>query len=363
MLYTFYANAPSRFQTGHNLSNLRVQFRDLVRNCEDAVLDPEHGFALLSCDPGRDTWNTVMGVFQDPESPPATGIYYYDYTSGSTKPEKLALLDFNAASSHFHPLGLDYHAESNTVFVTNHARDGPSIEVFTLFQSDRAATHIRTIKDGLLAAPNSIAALNSHEFLVTNDHHFRAGKDAKANLLETYLGLPGGSVVHVDLRLPSQANVTRLARLPFANGIVQLNATTWAVASSSMNSIYLYDLPSRNGDHVPALELSSTIAMPFHPDNLSIDKDGKLLIAGHPHSPTLGKISKNIAQCNSPGGGKEGDCVQGLSWIAEWGEQGGLTTLYKGRNFGTSSTAVRDVDRRFGLAIGLYERGLLTWDA
>jgi hypothetical protein len=38
----------------------RVKFVNDVRNCEDIVLDEARGAAILSCDAGRDKWNTVM---------------------------------------------------------------------------------------------------------------------------------------------------------------------------------------------------------------------------------------------------------------------------------------------------------------
>jgi hypothetical protein len=37
-----------------------IKFADTNRNCEDAVLDEKNGIAILTCDPGRDKWNTVM---------------------------------------------------------------------------------------------------------------------------------------------------------------------------------------------------------------------------------------------------------------------------------------------------------------
>lgn len=42
------------------LTSCQVNFKDDVRNCEDILLDEEEAFMLLSCDPGRDEWNTVM---------------------------------------------------------------------------------------------------------------------------------------------------------------------------------------------------------------------------------------------------------------------------------------------------------------
>lgn len=38
----------------------QVNLKDDVRNCEDILINEEEAFMLLSCDPGRDEWNTVM---------------------------------------------------------------------------------------------------------------------------------------------------------------------------------------------------------------------------------------------------------------------------------------------------------------
>lgn len=55
-----YTNAPNRLERVNAFNSFNIQYVDYVRNCEDAVLDADAGFALLSCDPGRDSWNTVM---------------------------------------------------------------------------------------------------------------------------------------------------------------------------------------------------------------------------------------------------------------------------------------------------------------
>lgn len=55
-----YFNAPARMPRHANFSSYEIKFADKIRNCEDAVLVEDKGIALLACDPGRETWNTVM---------------------------------------------------------------------------------------------------------------------------------------------------------------------------------------------------------------------------------------------------------------------------------------------------------------
>ena len=54
-------NAPGKIQSRSAFSSYRIKFADQLRNCEDVIL-PEglDGLAILSCDEGRDRWNTVM---------------------------------------------------------------------------------------------------------------------------------------------------------------------------------------------------------------------------------------------------------------------------------------------------------------
>lgn len=43
-----------------DLAHGEVKFAGSLKNCEDVIIEPTGGFALLSCSPGRDRWNTVM---------------------------------------------------------------------------------------------------------------------------------------------------------------------------------------------------------------------------------------------------------------------------------------------------------------
>ena len=61
LVLSLQANAPGKIQSRSAFSSYEVKFKDQLRNCEDVVL-PEglDGLAFLSCDEGRDRWNTVM---------------------------------------------------------------------------------------------------------------------------------------------------------------------------------------------------------------------------------------------------------------------------------------------------------------
>jgi arylesterase / paraoxonase len=60
LLSLFYKNAPNRLPRIEAFKSHEIKFADRAKNCEDALLVESKGLAILSCDLGRDTWNTVM---------------------------------------------------------------------------------------------------------------------------------------------------------------------------------------------------------------------------------------------------------------------------------------------------------------
>jgi arylesterase / paraoxonase len=60
MIATLWTNRPSAIPEFSAFSSFDVKFENVARNCEDGVLDDELGIAYISCDPGRDRWNTVI---------------------------------------------------------------------------------------------------------------------------------------------------------------------------------------------------------------------------------------------------------------------------------------------------------------
>lgn len=268
-----------------------------------------------------------------------------------------------------------YNESTSTLFVASHRHDFPAIEMFKLDLGAYTATHLRSIQHPLVHGPNSIALLNDHELLVTNNNYFLARDNPILAKLETNLGLPGGSVVHVDISPvledpAASVQASIVARLSFPNGIELLNDTTVAISSSSRAKVYFFSLaPAASPGAAPKLTPISNFRVPFAPDNLSVSRDGALLVAGHPHVPSLGTFAHTRHICNSPeelakaDAGVRETCatLSAPSWAARWTEAGGLETLYADVEYPSSATAARDSDRKVGIISGLYAKGILVW--
>ncbi|KAM3464659.1 hypothetical protein NHJ6243_002223 [Beauveria neobassiana] len=369
VLKSFVANAPDRLQKINTLENYEIKFADRMRNCEDVVLVKERQLAITACDPGRDKWNVVMGV-GIPGELPQTELFAYNYATsgagaGALTPFKM--IGFPGVGD-FRALGLEIDEPSSSLFVASHAQAGPRIEVFHLDLDDFTATHAATLTHPLLNQPNSIQLLGGrHELYVSNDHYFTARKTPVLAKIETLLGLPFASVVHVSLDPVDYAvqSARVVARLPFANGVALLNDTTLAVASSSGGAVHLYRVEADRS----LTRKRTKITVPFLPDNLSL-KDGKtLLITGHPHLPSLTAIAKSRHVCNdaemlaTASDEEKEACAKaiGLSWVVEWSEEQGLRNVFVESIYGSSTTTVWDGEAGFGLMTGLYEKGLFTW--
>ncbi|KAL2822434.1 hypothetical protein BJX63DRAFT_376496 [Aspergillus granulosus] len=356
-------NKPANLPEINTFTSYSHKLVNRVRNCEDGIIVEEDGLAILSCDPGRDLWNTVMGTFYPRRSLIPNGkLWIYRYEEADDSENSLLPIEFAdyPGDFSFHPLGVEYHRDTSTLFVCNHHLEGSRVDVFTLDLSKNApiAKHTRTILHPLIRTPNSIALLSENEFYVTNDHYIRRKDYPLGALAETYLGIPGGSVAYVNLAA-EPVEVRTVARAPFANGVALLNDSTVAVAATSAAEVRLYTRLEDN-----SLVQSSAIVVSYMPDNLSADKDGSLLIAGHPHPPTLDKLVKHRRSCISGEGVVPQECWKSTSptWVSKWTAERGLEDLYvSSTEFGSGATAAKDASRNVGIITGLYENGILVW--
>lgn len=294
-------------------------------------------------------------------------------------PFKLRLDPEHEGADAFHPLGIEYHAESSRLFVINHNPSGTRLEWYKVDTLLGTATLEGTFRDAQnLPTPNALVAISENEILITNDHYMPIREHRTLARLETYAGIAGGSIAHIHLSSSgnSPPQITTLTRVPFANGIALLNKSTIAVASSSTASIRLFhvDWPETQPGHAPSLTPLSSIPLPFLPDNLSVDSKGTLLIAGHPHSPSIERVGKENRFCHvddddptsstAEEDEKKKKCdpkLPKMSWVAEWSATTGLKNLYVGKEFGTASSVVKDWISGLAIVVGLYENGLMMW--
>ncbi|KAJ4293112.1 hypothetical protein N0V90_008394 [Kalmusia sp. IMI 367209] len=342
----------------YNIKSHEIAFSDRIRNCEDLLLDEGLGVAILSCDPGRDHWNTVMGTFRADKNLKSGKLWLYDYSHPDLEEEQLIkplkFEDFPNEND-FHPLGLELDQETSTLYVVNHAQSGSAIEVFQLSIREATLTYVKTYKHRLIQAPNALHSIGNGRLYVTNDHMLRAAISPLLSKIETFSGLPGGSVVYTDLNDPN--TTTLVARLAFANGIAMLNANTLAVSSTSGAGVYFYEVQP---DH--SLQFKSWVRTPAAIDNLSVDSNGVLLVAGHPSALDLMKVSKNRPYCKPESdiqAEREACGCSAPSYVAQWTENYGLETLYQGYEFCSSTMMVRDVTRGVAFVSGLYEKGVM----
>lgn len=264
--------------------------------------------------------------------------------------------------SDFHPLGLAFDTSSSTLYAINHARSGSVLESFAIDLPSSTAKRVGTLQHELLHAPNAIHLLGNGKMLVTNDHYIRAAVSPLLSKIETFTAAPGGSVVYIDIN--NLARIKVVARLPFANGIAQVNESTVVVASSSRPGLYFYNLNSDTGD----LTYKNFIRTPVGIDNLSLDGAGKLLIAGHPFVLALTKVAQGRFRCDEAGTQEEKEACKcdSASWFGEWSEEGGMKTLFVdnaegGMGVCSSSTVVRDRGRGVGFMSMLYGKGVVVF--
>ncbi|KAF8071737.1 arylesterase [Lyophyllum atratum] len=290
-----------------------------LKYCEDAtfwdLLDAKGKFVdrglLLSCDAGRKSWNTVMGPLRNPQPHGSLWLYEPDGKGKKGKavrnPSKLKRLELAGfpAGHDFHPLGVEiypsYAGNTSNLYVVNHARARTVIEQFTLSPSSpTVAKYVRTLASPYFHSANALALTSPDSFYVTNDHLFTRRLPYLGHILpilESVFALPLSFVSHVTLSPPSssqppiETHQFSALFIPFPNGIaLSPDGTQVALASTTLGTILIY---SRN----PAtneLTRIDNVPVPFTPDNIRYTHDGTaLLVAGHPHFPTLTAVAAN----------------------------------------------------------------------
>ena len=371
-----------------------------MNNCEDAafwekvddsgaVIDK---VLLLSCDPSRKAWNTVMGPLNDPSSRGA--LWFYNIAGGGAigapaQPRRITLEEYPEKHD-FHPLGLDIYPSHpdqpySNLFVVNHARHNSTIEQFTLswHEPDRAKW-VRTISGPELVAPNALALTSPTSFYLTHDHRFTRrlpgvlGKTLP--IAESVLALPLAWATHVNVTdtVDTVTTETVASHIPFPNGVaISPDGTQVAIASTTLGEILFYarDIATQ------ALSLRARVPTPFAPDNINYDSCGSLIVAGHPCFQALIAVAANRMGARAPSwvlsitpsptsSGAAGAELD--AWDVDAPVPASrkvprvpgyeMRTLYQsdGSEFSSSSTGLRDSKTGVLYVVGLYQDGLIV---
>lgn len=287
--------------------------------CEDAIHLPRSDLVLLSCDPGRKRWNTVMGPLADPHAAQGA-LWVVDplaHEQDAVAKVQLEWADLEPGEVEFHPLGVEvYHDEEGDddvrLFVVNNRAKLSTIEVFALLATSsssiaRRAKHLFTLSHpSFTGAPNSIAPLSRTSFLLSHDHHYTRRTSNPfgklANFVETVNALPYGRVDFVSFDEPNgdddegavvRTSTTVASGISFANGLALSPAKdTLVVASTTRRELLFYDVTlAASSSSPPTLALRRTVSVPMLVDNLSLlpSPSGGLTVvaAGHPSYPAL----------------------------------------------------------------------------
>lgn len=330
--------------------------------CEDGLVAAP-GIAIFSCDPGRYEWNTVMGPMQDPD--PRGGLWGMHYTSTSNEnPYPIELVGF-PDDADFHPLGIDITPQDNSaptrLFVINHGRHKPTIEVFRIqLAGGVTLTYETTLSHPSIVSPNAIAAISSNAFYISNDHYFTRRMAWPFNLvlpgLETFLALPIAKVDKVQFGTDGVDQVQTVApTISMANGVaISPDGSALAIASTNRAEVLFY---SRTDNDI---KLVSSARVPFSADNIVFVGD-RLLVAGHPYLPAFMKLVNRQADYAPSYVVAISPSIQdGESWLARIARGADVVDVFKsdGSFFSSSSGAFVDSEMKAMLLVGLYATGI-----
>ena len=293
------------------------------------------------------------------KSPGALYIYHYANTS-PTEESEMKLLEIDGLDefkqANFNPLGLAFDRGTRRLYLVNHGPPNPWIDILELSPDASKLTYIKELRGGLVTVPNSIQTMGNHKIYFTNSVRYSQHQNPVLGPAETFLRIAKGNVVYMDTETEDTSVV---ANVHFANGVARLNDTHLAVAATITPHIHVFEIQP---DH--SLRETKKLRCDFHVDNLKVDGEGKLIVAGHPYFPTFDAVMKTQHEFDL----EKGDSVdrpRAGSWVAEWdgNAEGVLKKLYvdDGMEYGTSTSGVRDAKRDVGFVVGLYDRGILQY--
>jgi arylesterase/paraoxonase len=256
------------------LPTTRCQAID-VSGPEDIVIDAEFGIAYVS----SQARERGLGARQNTQA----GAIYILSVNDPKSIRSVAVASGSFDPADFHPHGIDLVIEASgkaRLFVINHAKDGPRVEVFDVHRSTGDLTHFRTIgPDAALTNPNDIAAVDLNEFYLSNSH---GSENRTMVMLEEWMFMRAGSVAHCRFEDQGPAALKIVEKgFSFLSGIA-------VDRGADPKRVYVAPLWAEKiiiFERDPSGELIRTdreIPIPGGPDNLNFDAFGGIWIGAAP---------------------------------------------------------------------------------
>lgn len=242
-----------------------------VNSSEDIVIDPSTNIAYISSGLRRPS----------PVQEPAPGsIFAYDLSKMPGSPTPVASdLPFEFFP---HGIGLFSDPEGTRLFAVNHRSDSDSVEIFDV-NADGSLVHVESIVSENLYNANDIVPTGDRTFFLTRDH---GSKWTSLRRLEDIFALEWSSVIFFD----GSEFRTVADRIAYANGLaIDSSQTFLYVGASTGKAIHIFRVERETGRLLP----ERVIPVETGVDNLSLEQDKTLWIAGHPKLLTFLRYSRD----------------------------------------------------------------------
>lgn len=238
---------------------------------EDIQYDADTGLAFITAD-NRFIPHTPLNYDQEPALA-GNGIYVVDFSTGTPSAARRVSPE---GLPGFRPHGL-YLWKGNgetRLFVVNHKTSSEKVEeVIDIFNvgNDGTLTHLEGISFPAMSNPNDVIAVGPRQFYATNFLHHHGGN---ALMYEVLMAPPYSYVVYFD---GSQGDVV-VDGLSAANGLgISPDQQTLYAMEWNQRRIAVLERQTDN-----TLRQSDRIKLPTLADNVNVDSDGNLWIAGQP---------------------------------------------------------------------------------
>jgi arylesterase/paraoxonase len=238
---------------------------------EDILVDRSNGYVFVSA------WNQERHLVT---SNTPDGIYGFS----AAEPGNIEYLTPDGPDD-FNPHGISLWSDDQykRLFAVNHKTNGDhTVEIFDVAENHQLQ-HIKTVQFEDMYSPNDVQAVGPDSFYATND---RGPTDSTLSKQLGVLLVPLSTLVYYD----GQTGRTVATGLTYANGISKSNDSQFIYAAESTpRALVVYKRDTETGD----LERLKTHTLNHAPDNIDVDEQGVLWIAGHPNAFTYLSYTKD----------------------------------------------------------------------